>query len=396
MFRDSLVLAWGNIRGRKLRSFLTTIGIIIGVTAIIGLISVGQGLQASITDQFEKIGSNRLYVFPKSAGFGPGGLGAGLSQDDVNVLERTGQFEFVTPYYNQNAQVEYRKEKKYTNIIGIPTDKTKERLESYDVTIASGRFFVTGEKTSVILGSKAAEDGFGRELRINNNIEINGYKLKVVGILESIGTPDDDSAIYAPIDTVREMYNEPEGVSFIEGKVKPSVDINQLAIKLRRDLKRARNNENFEVQTPEQLLQSFGTVLTIVQVVLIGIAAISLLVGSIGILNSMYTSVLERTKEIGIMKSIGAGTNQILLVFLMESGIIGFTGGIVGAIFGSLLGLAMNQVTKQAGLGIINISFNPWLFVFGVVFATVVGMLAGFLPARQAAKLKPVDALREA
>ena len=158
-------------------------------------------------------------------------------------------------------------------------------------------------------------------------------------------------------------------------------------------MERDRNDENFEVQTPTQILEQINEILGVMQFVLVGIAAISLLVGGVGITNSMYTSILERTKDIGIMKAIGAQNKDILFIFLIESGLMGLVGGIFGVIIGTLLSYGISQYATQSGFKLI-FSINPGLVMFGLLFAFCIGMISGMIPARQASKLKPVDALR--
>ena len=159
-------------------------------------------------------------------------------------------------------------------------------------------------------------------------------------------------------------------------------------------LERKRDDENFQVLSASQIAEQINSVLGIIQVVLIGIAAISLVVGGIGIMNSMYTSVLERTKEIGIMKSIGARNSDILMLFLLESGFIGLIGGVFGVLLGSGIGILVGKAAASAGYGILKIKISFGLIMFGLAFAIIIGMISGALPARQASKLKPVDALR--
>ena len=163
--------------------------------------------------------------------------------------------------------------------------------------------------------------------------------------------------------------------------------------KVKREFERQRGDKNIEVVTPTQILEQIGSILGVVQAVLVGIAAISLVVGGIGITNSMYTTVLERTKEIGIMKSIGARNFDVLAIFLIESGLMGLVGGFFGVLLGTGISLAIGKFSTEAGFKLL-VAVNPGLMLFGLLFAFIVGMISGSLPARQASKLKPVDALR--
>ena len=195
------------------------------------------------------------------------------------------------------------------------------------------------------------------------------------------------------MDAVRKIFSKPEDVDAIITQVKSPDDIPTLQEKIEKELESKRDDTNFQVVTATQILEQINQVLGVMQFVLVGIAAISLVVGAIGIMNSMYTSVLERTKDIGIMKAIGARNSDILKIFLIESGLIGLVGGIFGILLGSAMALIIGQLSKNAGFSLI-IKIEPLVLIFGLLFAFVVGIISGILPAYQASRLKPVDALR--
>ncbi len=391
MKTDFVKIAWKNLWNRKIRSLLTVIGIIIGIAAIVGLISIGNGLNNAIEEQFEKIGSNRIFIMAKG---GLTGASGSLTTEDVETLEKMPDFVYVTPYLFESVVIRYGNEKYNYNLIGFPSDDAEGRFQGMDISVRDGRYFTDKEENVVMLGHLIAKDGFKQEIRINNNIEINGRKMKVVGIFDEIGNPEDDNQIYAPIDAAREIFDQHEIVNVIDLVVKDGKDIDQIVKKIERVLERKRGDDNFDVSTPEQILAQLGNVTLIVQIVLVGIAAISLIVGGIGIMNSVYTSVLERRKEIGIMKSIGATNSDILWVFLIEAGIMGLIGGVVGVIVGSSIAWLVGYGAAQAGFSLLLIKINPLLILFGMSFAFIVGVFSGFLPAKKATKLKPVDALR--
>ncbi|MDO8656675.1 MAG: FtsX-like permease family protein, partial [Nanoarchaeota archaeon] len=242
-------------------------------------------------------------------------------------------------------------------------------------------------------GSRVAKDMFSKELTVGNKITIAKDEFKIVGILEEIGNSQDDNQINIPLESAREIFDEPESVDTIIAQVKSTSDIPLLQEKIEKELERKRGDTNFQVLTAAQILEQINQILGIMQAVLIGIAAISLLVGAIGIMNSMYTSVLERTKDIGIMKAIGARNSDILHIFLIESGMIGLVGGLLGTALGTGLALAIGSFSKQAGFLLI-INIEVMVLAFGLLFAFIIGMVSGVLPAYQASKLKPVDALR--
>ncbi|MEK6867470.1 MAG: FtsX-like permease family protein, partial [Nanoarchaeota archaeon] len=261
--------------------------------------------------------------------------------------------------------------------------------------VEEGRVFVEDEKYVTILGHKTATEMFDREIHLNENIAINEKRFQVVGIFEEIGNPEDDNVVELPIEIAQEMFGKENQVSIIELVVKNGVDIEETAKKTTRILERKRGNDLFEVVTPDQLLQQFSTILLIINVILGAIASISLVVGGIGIMNSTYTSVLERRKEIGIMKAIGAENKYILFLFLAEAGMLGFVGGVIGIACGFAVAKTTQYAAEAAGFKMLLITLDPKITAFSMMFAIVFGILAGALPARDAMKKQVVDVLRK-
>ena len=390
MLSDYFSLAVNSILHRKLRSWLTIIGIVIGVAAIIALISLSLGLKATIEEQFAAFGADRILV--AAQGFqGPGTISEGLSDKDVETLEKLGVFKAVSSGSARPGEVEFHKETKFPTIFG--GKNAKELLES-GTDLRVGRYIDDDDGFSILIGSHVADGLFESEIKLRNKLKIAGHDFRVVGILETVGNQQDDNTIYIPLEKYREIFDQTgKEIGFISAQVKPGSDILSLQKRVERTLEQERDDKNFEVVTPDQILNQINQVLGVVQLVLVGIAAISLVVGAVGITNSMYTTVLERTKDIGIMKSIGAKNSDILLIFLIESGLMGFVGGFFGVIFGTLLSLGIGKWSTQAGFKLL-VTLNLPLMLFGLFFAFIVGMISGILPARTASKLKPVEALR--
>ncbi|MBS3169923.1 ABC transporter permease [Candidatus Woesearchaeota archaeon] len=392
MLLDYFHLAVHSIRHRKLRSWLTVVGIVIGVAAIISLITISRSLESTIEEQFEQFGANRIMISAK--GFqGPGHVSEGLTIEDVETIKKIGGLSYVLPTLFRSTEVQYHQQKGFTSITALPTDNFKEFYDDMGVGLQEGRFIKEGEKGVALVGARAATELFGKEIRLGNKITINKMEFKVVGIVEEIGNAQDDNQIIIPLESAREIFHEPEKVDAIIAQVKSTTEIPQLQEKIKRDLERKRGDTNFQVLTSSQILEQINQILGVMQIVLVGIAAISLIVGAIGIMNSMYTSVLERTKEIGIMKAIGARNSDVLKLFIIEAGLIGLVGGIIGTALGTGIALGVGSISKEAGFTL-NITIEPAIVVFGLLFAFVVGVLSGILPAYQGSKLKPVDALR--
>ncbi len=393
MINDYFKFAVSNILHRKVRSWLTVLGIIIGVAAIIALISVSQGLKESIQDQFSSFGADRLFIASK--GFqGPGSASKGLTDKDVDTLKKISEFKYVSPQLFTNGEVEFSNKIKFTNIIGLPAEDYDKAFADIGFEVSQGRVIRAGEKKTAILGARAADEMFDKDVRIRSKIKINKDEYTVVGVFKERGSQQDDNQIYIPIEGFKETFNEDEHVDAIIAQAKQGSDLEALKKKAERALKRARDDENFQVVTPAQIAEQINNVLGVVQIVLVGIAAISLIVGGIGIMNSMYTSVLERTREIGIMKSIGAHNNDVLAIFLIESGLLGLVGGLFGVGIGVGIGKIVEVFAAASGYGFLKVPFNIWIVLFGLGFAFIVGVVSGTLPAVRASKLSPVDALR--
>ncbi|MBS3086382.1 ABC transporter permease [Candidatus Pacearchaeota archaeon] len=385
-------MAIGNIRHRKLRTWLTVIGIIIGVAAIISLVTVSRSLESTLESQFEQFGANRIII--SSKGFqGPGTSSEGLTTQDLKTIEQISGFKYIVPGLFISTEVRHKDEVGFTLINGVPAENFEEFFLDSGAELQEGRFIRNGDRFEAVVGSKVIESMFDNPLKLGSKIEIEGKEFKIIGVLKEIGNSQDDNQINIPLDTAREIFNKPNDVDAIIAQVKSPDDIPLLQEKIERELERKRGDTNFQVVTATQILEQIGEILGIIQFVLVGIAAISLIVGGIGIMNSMYTSALERTKEIGIMKAIGAKNSDIFEIFLIESGLIGLVGGLFGTILGSVIALTIGEFSKNAGF-LLNIKIEILVLVFGLAFAFVIGIFSGILPAVQAAKLKPVESYK--
>ncbi len=393
MIQEYFKLSLSHMRTRRLRAYLTMLGIVIGIAAIVALITISQGLENAVLQQFEKRGKSDIRILPKGLTGAPAASTI-ITTKDKETVENIMGVDYVFEMIITTATVEYGNEKRFSSIINYPSDLLGRVLEDQDLKLEEGRVFKSGEKDSVIIGNKLAKDFFDKEIKLRNNIVINGKKFRVVGILESLGESTFDNAIIIPLETGRELFNKPKELSAILIHFQDGVDIEKAAEDIRTKLKRARNNENFDVFTPQELLRQINTILGVIQIVLGGIAGISLVVGGVGIMNAMYTSVMERTREIGVMKAVGAKNSDILTMFLIESGLMGLFGGLIGAILGTVVGFAFGKIASQLGFGLLLIKIEWQLLIFALLFAFFVGVISGTLPAFRAARLKPVDSLR--
>jgi len=397
MLADYFKLAYGTFVHQKKRTFLTLIGIFIGIAAVVSLISLGQGMKYEIDKQFQALGSNKVFVQPGGGGFD---LSSNkLTQKDLQAVKSIQGVDEAKVAVFKIAQVKFGKETVYTWVIGLDTGKSKYTLsEDYGMKVVEGREIA--DSGDAMVGYEIWNSGlFDKAASIGDRIKIEGKKFKIVGNVERRGNPQDDSQIEITFDDALDAFDLTEDdLDYIFVTVKDGSRPSDIAEKIKKALRKTRDleegDEDFVVQTSEELIEAFGTILTIIQIVLISIAGISLLVGGVNITNTMYTSVLERTNEIGIMKAIGARNRDIFLIFLIESGILGVVGGVIGIAAGIGLSKLVAFGAAAGGYSIISAIF-PWYLISGALaFAFFVGALAGTLPAIQASKLKPVDALR--
>ncbi len=395
MINEYVKLIVKNLRHRKLRSYLTMIGIIIGVTALISLITLGDGLQKGMTDQFDNFGLRRVFVAGKNAAtFGPPSGESRLTENDIQTLEKLPFLELVTYMYQDTAEVEYKRETKIHSIFSVNLKDIDKFFRDVGRGLDDGRFLQEGDSKVAIIGYGTAKDMFDNEIPLKASININDEKFRVVGILEETGEQQGDFSIYVPVEDFRKLKNNPEAISAITAQVVKGYDVELAAQKIERALERERNDENFEVTNPQKIKEQTEGILGVVTWVVVGIAFISLLVGAVGIMNSMYTSVLERTREIGIMKAIGAQNKDVLSMFLIEAGSMGLVGGSIGIFLGLLISFGAAAIINTAGIVQINLDISINLILFGIIFSFGVGVISGMLPALRASYLKPVEALR--
>jgi putative ABC transport system permease protein len=401
--KDHFFLAFSNLRRRKLRSWLTMIGIFIGIAAVVGLISLGQGLQDAINEQFEQLGKDKIIIQSKT--MGPPGSATSdkllLTSEDIKVIENVNGVEQVVGILMKASLVTFKKETEVSYALGIDPEKVDIFSSVQSFKIMDGRDLKEGDQFKVVVGySHSTDDKIWKKgVEIGSTLLIEGQEFKVIGILGKTGDPYNDASVYLPKETMKEIFNIQDEESEIVAKAEAGLNPEDVAETIKRKLRQARGEregqETFEVQTSEQLLQTFSNIFGIVQAVLVGIAAISLLVGGIGIMNTMYTSVLERTKEIGTMKAIGAKNSDILQIFLFESGLLGLVGGAIGVALGTALGKGVEYfATVILDTTLLRASISLELIVGALTFSFLIGSLSGVLPAMQAAKLKPADALR--
>jgi len=398
---EYLKYAFKNISHRRLRSWLTLIGIFIGIAAVVALISIGQGMQNAINEEFSKAGADRITIQP-AGGFGGVYISEKLYQSDVDVINRVKGVDFATGVIIKTGRIKYKDQTETAAIFGVGADEdTRQFIANVDFfLIEEGRQFKSIDNNVAILGNNVAKNLFDSEILVGKKITVEGKEFKVIGIQKKSGSPMHDNMVRITTDAAQELFNlkKTEEVSMIFAKVKPGIDPLVAAEDVKKELRKDHNvkegQEDFVVVTAGQMIEGFNNILLVVQVVLIGIAAISLVVGGIGITNTMYTSVVERTREIGIMKAVGAKNSDIISIFLLESAMLGLFGGILGIGIGLSVSKGIELIAISAGVNVLKAYLGYELIVGALIFSIGVGTISGVLPAKGAAKMNPVDALR--
>ena len=399
-----------NLSGNKLRSMLTVLGIVIGVAAVIAMLSIGRGAQASITSRIESMGTNLIYVTPGStsqSGVQSAAGSAGtLTLDDADALANLANVEAVASQTSNFVQVVYQGVNANTRLMGVTSDY--ETVSS--LTLEDGEFISDSDQNArslvVVLGSSVAEDLFGSMAGVvGQRVRLNGQTFKVIGVLASKGSTgfmNQDDQVFAPLSTALyrlvggERFRGSSVISQITVKASSSNVVDQVANEVTttiRDLHgTVEGADDFTVTTQESTLAAATEVSDTLTIFLGGIAGISLAVGGIGIMNIMLTTVTERTHEIGLRKAIGAKRRDILLQFLVESMVLSFLGGLIGVALGWGVARLMGQVQFSGS------TITPVVGMDSVLLATLfsmaVGLFFGIYPATRAARLQPVDALR--
>jgi putative ABC transport system permease protein len=411
LFSENLKIAFRALQANKMRSVLTILGIVIGVATVVALLSIGEGATASITESIQSGGSNLLTVSPGRQRVGPGFASAGQSQqmsylyyEDYELLQRAleDQASAIAPVYQSSYLVKFGDQSFSASVSGV----MEEHAQVRSFTVAEGRFISEGDNKSrarvAVLGDTVAQDLFGSLSPIGKTISVNGVKFEVVGLLESkgaaVGSPDD--LIYIPLETGYDKlfgdtasHDGEKIVSSILVSVESTDAMDSVSAQAEYLLRRSHDLKpsdelDFNVLSQADTLATLNSVTNTLTIFLGAIAAISLLVGGIGIMNIMLVSVTERTKEIGLRKAVGATKNQILTQFLIETVTLSLLGGIVGILSG--VGIAI--LFKATGMIASVITADSIILSF--TFALAIGVFFGIYPAQRAASLHPIEALR--
>jgi len=404
MIKDYFSLALKNLRKRGIRSWLTLLGIFIGIVAIVSLITLGNGLKSAVNSQFEVSSTQIITVQAGGLAYGTPGstVVTSLTKQDVEAIERLSTIEFAIPRNIEFIKQEYNDRVEFGYVASIIDGRENDMYEAMDFKSEKGRLLKTGDLGKIVIGfniESEDKNGFDKNLKIGKSISIEEESFRVIGILEKQGSFMLDNVILMYDSDLNDLVNYGDDVDIIIVKVKDKSlmdkakeDIEKL-LRSRRDVDKG--EEDFKVSTPNAMLEQINGILNAIQIFIIIVASISIIVGTIGIVNTMATSVVERKKEIGIMKSVGAKNSHIFTLFLVEAGFLGLVGGILGIIAGLSIGymgtIGINNFVGSTATPEINLM----LIIFTLIGSFLIGSLAGVIPAMNAAKQNPVEALRK-
>jgi len=392
---DLYKFVMNNMLEKKKRVFLTISGIIIGIFTFTFFIFVSQGLSNAISDQFTSMGVNILAVTPVGGGGGPPTDGGLTDTHIAKIKQVTRGYKYIAPFIFYSGQYEYGREKEVVTTLGYPDEFWPDLVEDLNLDIAQGRFFKNGDKGSVLLGAKFAENGFGgeKEIKVGSSIKNGDMSFRVIGILEEKGDLLVDNVMLMPFDDIKDLSGQTSysgiRVSLFEG-----VDASVVQDAILRKLNPNNEQKNVQITSPAQAIEQLNQIIGVLQLIISFVSIIALIVGGVNVMNTMYSNILERINEISVMKALGATNADIRNMFLLESSFL----GIVGALIGFLLSFIL---AKILGVVIGNLGYNvpiyfSFIFLIEVVVVTAFfTILCGTYPAIRAAMVDAGDNLRD-
>ena len=393
---DFLNLTGTSLIAHRLRSFLTSLGIAVGVAAVVLLTSIGEGVHHFMLSEFTQFGTNLVGINPgkaTTAGTSMGAFGTErpLTIGDSEALKRLPYARAVVPLVQGNAEVEAGNRRRRTTIYGVG----HQMPEAFSLAVKSGRFLPDDDpmapRAFAVLGSKMRHELFGTQNPLGQRITIGGSRYRVVGVMESKGSVlgfDLDDTVYIPAARALSLFNN-ESLVEIDILYDEGTPVDKVVKGIRETLEARHGRDDVTITTQEQMLEVLGSILNVLTFAVAAIGGISLLVGAIGIVTIMTISINERTNEIGLLRALGAKQSQVLSLFLGEAIVLAAVGGLAGL----LLGIGIAQLIHLV-LPELPVHISLFYIILAESVAVIIGLAAGVFPARRAARMNPVEALR--
>ena len=398
---EMVIYALRSLQNRSLRSWLTILGIILGITSMVLLVGMVQGLKDDVEIQLQAFGPRTIVIIPidvnKVAAYGGVSMAptsGKLYETDYERVKRVGSIDTITKVLMSRMNAEYKDEAISVSVYGIEADNYQSTSETIQIDV--GRFLTSSERGAIVLGADIAQTGFKKAVELGSVVTLAGKQFRVAGILKKSGSSVGgvDSTIFMPIEDARQLLGDslaPNELSAIRIVVKEGADPEEAAAEIEDIMLSSHrvneDNKDFSLVTAAYIDSQVSQTTSLLSLFLGAIAGISLAVGGIGIANTMFMSILERRREIGLLKAVGMTENGILGLFVLESSLIGIGGGVIGIVLGAVLLRIVALLSFPSAL-------PAYVVAIALVFSAAVGVISGFIPARQAAKLDPVEALR--
>jgi putative ABC transport system permease protein len=399
---EMILYSMNSMRQRNVRSWLTVLGIIVGITSVIVLVGLVHGLKDDLKRQLESFGPRTIIVFPVnieqtgfagSSSFSP--TSGKLYEKDYEQLRKVQEIEVISKVIIGRTTLVYKNTSVDASVYAVEADAFKKTVSTIEVE--EGRFLFSSDQNAVVVGNDFAKDTFDKKLELGSHLIIGDNTYRLVGVLKKTGNTvaQVDNVVYLPFDKGRVLFNDSmveNEISAIRIQIKDGADMDETSEQIESIMlsshRTTEDKKDFSLITPKFISQQVDNITSALTLFFGAVAGVSLIVGAIGIANTMFMSVMERKREIGILKSLGAGENKIMQLFLVESSLIGVAGGAIGL----FLGVTIIQLIRLiANLPAV---VYPEIAISAVLFSGFIGIIAGTVPAHRAAKLEPVEALR--